>query len=67
VNPVDGPTLKTGDPDNLFVEIILWTNDAGMLKSVEVVQYGRELSPYNPYQLFVDAAKSERLNYRLKD
>jgi hypothetical protein len=65
-NPVDGPTLKTGDPNNPFVETILWTNDAGMLKSVEVVEYGRGPSPDNPYELFVEAAKSRRLDYRLK-
>jgi hypothetical protein len=63
-NPADGPTLKTGDPNHPFVEIILWTNDGGMLKSVEIVDYGLGPSLDNPYQLFVDAAKSGRLDYR---
>lgn len=40
VNPADGPTVRTGDPKNPFLEIILWTNIAGMLKSAEIVDYG---------------------------
>jgi hypothetical protein len=63
-NPHDGPTLKTEDPNHPFLEIILWTNDAGMLKSVELVDYGPAPSLHNPYQLFVDAAKSGHLKYR---
>jgi hypothetical protein len=66
VNPIDGPTLTTGDPNNPFVEIILWTNDDGMLKSVEIVDYGLGPSHDDPYKLFADAAKGGRLEYRFK-
>lgn len=62
-NPHDGPTLKTDDPHHPFLEIILWTNDAGMLKSVEIVDYG-EPSLGDPYRLFVDAANNGRLSER---
>ena len=67
VSPADGPTLKGNDPNNPFVEILLWTNNAGMLKSVEIVDYGRGPSLDNPYQLFVDAAKNGSLEYRFEE
>ena len=63
-NPEDGPGLKTGDPKIPYIEILLWTNEAGMLKEVEIVQYGDGYFS-NPYQLFVDAANSGSLEYRL--
>jgi len=66
VNPGEGPALRTDDPNNPFVEVLLWTNDAGMLKSVEIVEYGCGPSLHKPYQLFVDAANSACLEYRFK-
>lgn len=63
-NPADGPSLETNDPNYPFIQTLLWTNDDGMLKWVEIVDYGPELSLDNAYQLFVDAAKSNRLEYR---
>ncbi|MGC2405478.1 MAG: hypothetical protein WA431_03630 [Candidatus Cybelea sp.] len=65
-NPHDGPTLKTADPNHPFLEIILWTNDAGMLKSVEIVDYGLDALVDEPYRLFVDAANNGRLDYRFR-
>jgi hypothetical protein len=66
-NPHDGPTLKTGNPNHPFLEIILWTNDDGMLKSVEVVDYALDALVDDPYRLFVDAANRGRLDYRFSD
>lgn len=65
-NPHKGPDLKTGDPSDPFVQIILWTNDAGMLNRVEIVDYGLGPSLENPYQVFVGAAKNGCLEYPVK-
>ncbi len=65
-NPADGPSLSSDDPNHPFIEILLWTNDDGMLKWVEIVDYGPKPTLENAYQLFVDAAKSGRLGYRFK-
>jgi hypothetical protein len=67
VNPASGPTLKTDDPDHPFVEILLWTNGAGSLERVEIVDYGPAASIDNPYTLFVEAAKRGRLKYRFNE
>lgn len=67
VNPADGPTLDAREPHKLHVDILLWTNEAGMLKAVEIVDYGT-LPPSlgRPYQLFVDAAKRGCLEYAVQ-
>ena len=63
VNPAQGPSLNTGEPDNLNLEALLWTNEAGMLKAVEIVDYGIPGAPSHPYELFVDAARRGCLEY----
>ncbi len=60
----DGPTIITVEPE-MFIEILLWTNEAGMLSEIEIVEYGSTLG--NPYQVFVDASSAvpPRLEYRV--
>lgn len=67
VNPADGPTLDTREPHKLHIDILLWTNEAGMLKTVEIVDYGT-LPPSlgHPYQLFLEAAKRGCLEYAVQ-
>jgi len=60
---VDGPTLQTDEPVKTFVETILWTNEAGLLSTVEIVDYLKVLG--EPYRAFLEAAAAvpPRLSY----
>jgi hypothetical protein len=51
---LDGPTLQAEEPVKLFVDTILWTNEDGLLTTVEVVDYRNALD--EPYPAFVEAA-----------
>lgn len=54
--PADGPRFLTGDSIVPFVETLLWTNDAGMLAEIEIIEYGD--SRDDPYRVFAEAAVS---------
>jgi hypothetical protein len=62
----DGPSLITGErrlPD-LCLETILWTNEQGILHTIEIVNYLDSVVE-NPLRAFVDAAaKPSGLKYR---
>jgi hypothetical protein len=59
---VDGPALISDDPQFPFVETFLWTDDRGLLSSVEFLAFGQLAEPYD---LFVKAAAANpsRLRY----
>lgn len=52
----DGPRLVPSTPSEPFAEIILWTDERGMLSTVEIVDFGSGLA--TPYQAFTAAAES---------
>jgi hypothetical protein len=59
-----GPALKRGEdqhPD-LYLDTILWVNHAGMLESVEILDYLDVLTD-DPYAVFVEAAERDELVY----
>ena len=60
---LEGPACRPRDRDLVYVEIILWTNEDGMLYSVEILAVHPSAcgDPYrnlDPYRLFVDAANA---------
>ncbi len=55
----EGPSMQTGRSDVPLIGTIMWTDVAGMLESIEIIEYGvgrlfGDDEP--PYRLFVDAA-----------
>jgi hypothetical protein len=63
--PFDGPAFSTDDPKLAFIEILLWVDEHGMLKTVEIVVYGEGEYPlWDPIRGFADAEREGRLNYR---
>ncbi len=62
--------MQTGSSEVPLVGTILWTDVAGMLESIEIVEYGvgrmfSDIEP--PYRFFVDAAAacSSALEYHV--
>lgn len=51
----EGPTLLMVDPQ-MFIEILIWTNEIGMLSKIEIVEYGSHLD--DPYATFVAASSA---------
>ncbi len=57
----DGPSLPAQPPCIPLVDTILWIDDSGYLRSIEVVVYGEPLD--DVYQRFVKAASRAELQY----
>lgn len=60
---VEGPQFKTEDPDFPMLGTLLWTNEDGMLKTVEVLAYGAVCRLTDPYGPFVNAKRAGLLEY----
>jgi len=64
----EGPQVQTGRSDVPLIGTIMWTNIAGMLESIEILEYGIGRlfrGDETPYRLFVNAAAASpsRLQY----
>ena len=66
-NPAIGPTVQSGIEDVPLLDCIFWTDEEGMVVSIEVSQFGTgAMSDFDRISFFVNAAETDptRLSYR---
>jgi hypothetical protein len=55
-NPVLGPAVPTGLEESPYLDSIFWTNDYGMISSIEVTVFGTAtVSDFERMTIFVEA------------
>ncbi|HEV2738724.1 MAG TPA: hypothetical protein VGU66_09110 [Candidatus Elarobacter sp.] len=60
---VDGPSLGVQDSEGRFIEILLWVNEDGFLKTIEVMEYPDFME--DVYERYIESARNGNLTYRI--